>query len=312
VSRFFRTVWHVLTEAVTRWIGGHASQLGAALAYYFVFSIAPLLVVAIAIASWICGPAAVRGEVAHQLESFMGADAAATVQEMLKSSSHSHSASWITTLSTVIILYAASRGVASLKIALNTIWGVVPAPNRSWWWTVWDWTRAMLLVLACGGLLVVSLVLTIIFSWLAEYAPSAIDGYWPRAQLINLAVSVSVMFMLFSMIFKWLPDVKVTWGDVWFGAVVTSLLFLFGKEVLGVYLSHVATVSTYGAGSSLAMLLLWAYYSSQIFLLGGELVRAYAQQAGSCIEPKNAAVTLAPPANAPVDAAPQPVESPAR
>ena len=171
--------------------------------------------------------------------------------------------------------------MASLKIALNTIWGVAPAPNRSWWWTVWDWARAMLLVLACGGLLVVSLVLTVLFSWLATYTPATIDGLLPRAQLINLAVSVIVMFLLFAMIFKWLPDVKTSWGDVWFGAAVTSLLFLLGKEVLGVYLGHVATVSPYGAGSSLAMLLLWAYYSSQILLLGGELVRAYARAAGS-------------------------------
>jgi membrane protein len=115
----------------------------------------------------------------------------------------------------------------------------------------------------------------------------------PRAQLINLAVSVIVLFLLFAMIFKWLSDVKIAWGDVWFGAAVTSLLFLVGKEVLGVYLGHVATISPYGAGSSLAVLLLWAYYSAQIFLLGGELVRAYAEQAGSKIEPKNEAVTTA-------------------
>jgi membrane protein len=294
VKHFFRAVGRVLTQAVRRWIGGHASQLGAALAYYFVFSIAPLLVVAIAVASWVCGPAAVRGEVANQLESFMGADAAATVQELLRSAGRSHSASWITGLSTVIILFAASNGVAALKNALNSIWGVVPAPHRSWWWTVWDWARAMLLVLASGGLLVMSLVLTIVFSSLAAYAPDAIDGFLPRAQLINLAVSVTMMFLLFAMIFKWLPDVKISWSDVWFGAAVTSVLFLLGKEVLGVYLGHVAAVSPYGAGSSLAMLLLWAYYSSQILLLGGELVRAYADQAGSRIEPKNSAVTVNP------------------
>ena len=139
----------------------------------------------------------------------------------------------------------------------------------------------MLLVLAFGGLLVVSLVLTTILSSLAQFAPDAIDGIVPRAEMINTAVSAIVMFLLFAMIFKWLPDVKITWSDVWAGAAMTSLLFLVGKEVLAVYLTHVGAASIYGAGSSLALLLLWAYYSSQILLLGGELVRVYAEEVGS-------------------------------
>ena len=122
----------------------------------------------------------------------------------------------------------------------NTIWGVAAtARPRSWWWTLWGWGRAMLLVLAFGGLLVVSLVLTTILSSIATYAPTAIDGIVPRAELINTAVSAIVMFLLFAMIFKWLPDVKIVWSDVWAGAVVTTVLFLLGKEVLATYLTHV-------------------------------------------------------------------------
>ncbi|HEY1784363.1 MAG TPA: YihY/virulence factor BrkB family protein [Pirellulales bacterium] len=288
MKHFWVGVWRVLTHTLRRWAHGSSSRLGAGLAYYFVFSIAPLLVVAIAVASWVFGEAAIRGEVASQLQSFMGSEGAATVQEMLRNAKRSRSTSLITGLSTVIILFAASQGVAALRDALNTIWGVT-ARRRSWWWTLWGWGRAMLLVLAFGGLLVVSLVLTTILSSLAAYAPTAIDGFVPRAELINTAVSAIVVFLLFAMIFKWLPDVKIVWSDVWAGAGVTTVLFLLGKEVLASYLTHVGAASAYGAGSSLALLLLWAYYSSQILLLGGELVRVYAEEIGSRVGLKKAA-----------------------
>jgi len=281
VKHFWSVTWSILAQTVRRWARGSSSQLGAGLAYFFVFSIAPLLVVAIAIASRVFGEAAIRGEVAAQLESFMGPEGAATVQEMLRNAAHSTSASWITGLSTGIILYAASRGVAALRDALNTIWGVKTSHHRSWWWTIWGWGRAMLLVLAFGGLLVVSLLLTTILSSVAAFAPDAIDHVVPRAELTNLAVSAVVMFLLFAMIFKWLPDVALRWRDVWAGSAVTTALFLVGKEILAAYLTHVGAASVYGAGSSLALLLLWAYYSSQILLLGGELVRVYTEQVGS-------------------------------
>jgi len=281
VKHFWPAAWRVLTHTVRRWAHGTSSRLGAGLAYYFVFSIAPLLVVAIAVASWVFGEAAIRGEVASQLQSFMGTEGATTVQEMLRNAKRSDSASWVTGLSTAIILFAASQGVAALRDALNTIWGVSTVRRRSWWWTLWGWGRAMLLVLAVGGLLVVSLALTTILSTIAAYAPTAIDGIVPRAQLTNTGVSAIVMFLLFAMIFKWLPDVKLVWSDVWAGAAVTSGLFLLGKEVLAIYLTHVGAASAYGASSSLALLLIWAYYSSQILLLGGELVRVYAEEVGS-------------------------------
>ena len=186
--------------------------------------------------------------------------------------------------------------------------------NRSWWWTLWGWGRAMLLVLAFGGLLVVSLVLTTVLSSLAAFAPDAIDGIVPRAELINTVVSAIVMFLLFAMIFKWLPDVKIAWSDVWAAAGVTSLLFLVGKEVLAVYLAHVGAASIYGAGSSLALLLLWAYYSSQILLLGGELVRVYAEEVGSHVGMNVPAAAGATPAvsGGRVDSPPQTVETKTR
>jgi membrane protein len=294
VKHFWPAAWRVLTHTVRRWAHGSSSRLGAGLAYYFVFSIAPLLVVAIAVASWVFGEAAIRGEVASQLQSFMGTEGAETVQEMLRDAKRSNSASWITGLSTVVILFAASQGVAALRDALNTIWGVSAARRRTWWWTVWGWGRAMLLVLAVGGLLVVSLVLTTILSSIAAYAPTAIDGIVPRAELITTVVSAIVMFLLFAMIFKWLPDVKTVWSDVWAGAAVTTVLFLLGKEVLAIYLTHVGAVSAYGAGSSLALLLLWAYYSSQILLLGGEMVRVYAEEVGSHVGRKTPPATVPP------------------
>ncbi|HEX4145226.1 MAG TPA: YihY/virulence factor BrkB family protein [Pirellulales bacterium] len=315
MKRFWLAAWRVLAHTARRWAHGSSSRLGAGLAYYFVFSIAPLLVVAIAVASWVFGEAAIRGEVASQLESFMGSEGAATVQEMLRNAKQSHSASWITGLSTAIILFAASQGVAALRDALNTIWGVSAAVRRrGWWWTLWGWGRAMLLVLAFGGLLVVSLVLTTVLSSIAAYAPTAIDGFVPRVELINTVVSAIVMFLLFAMIFKWLPDVKIAWSDVWAGSAVTTVLFLLGKEVLAMYLTHVGAASAYGASSSLALLLLWAYYSSQILLVGGELVRVYAEEIGSHVGQKTPATTppATPPIEPPSNRAPQSIEPPAQ
>ena len=212
-----------------RWAHGSSSRLGAGLAYYFVFSIAPLLLVAIAVASRVFGEAAIKGEVASQLQTFMGPEGAATVQELLRNATRSSSAPWITGLSTAIILFAASQGVAALRDAPNTIWGVAALPIA---------VGGGPCGAGAGDAAGAGLRRTVGRLAGADDDPvvagrlrtDAIDWIVPRAELINTAVSAIVMFLLFAMIFKWLPDVKIGWSDVWAGAAVTPVCFCWAKK----------------------------------------------------------------------------------
>jgi membrane protein len=287
-----RFVWQLLKETYQEWRDDRVPRLGAALAYYTIFSIAPLLVIAVALAGAIWRKAAVSDQLAVQLESLVGRRAALAIQEMISGISYSRGGALATWLSLGALAFGASGVVLAIKDAMNTIWGVREAPGRGWRGTVRDRLLSLALVLSVGFLLLVSLVLTALLKFLSSYAAQWGAFSLPVAQFINLAVTTCVVTLLFATIFKLLPDVRIAWRDVWVGAILTATLFMAGKELIGLYLGRVSAGSAYGAVGSIGIVLLWAYYSSQILLLGAEFTQVYARRTGTRIEPKPGAIRI--------------------
>jgi len=274
----------VLKEAGGEWVEDKASRLGAALAYYTVFSLAPLLVIVIAVAGFFFGPEAAQGQIAGQIRSVVGEEGAQAVQDMIKHAQHPGASALASAVGVVILLCGAAGLFGQLQDALNTIWEIQPKPGRGVWGFIRDRFLSFSMVLGTCFLLLVSLVISA-----ALAALGSLFGEWQASvvgQAVNFVVSFAVITGLFAMIFRFLPDAKIAWRDVWLGAVVTSLLFSVGKFAIGLYLGHSSVGSAYGAAGSLAVLLVWIYYSAQIFLFGGELTKAFADHFGSRIVPK--------------------------
>lgn len=264
-------------RALRAWWDDNALHLGAALAYYTLFAIAPVLLVAIAIAGLAFGPEAVRGEIVGELQALVGRDGAAAVQTMLEGASQRRSGLLATVIGSITFVFAATGAFLELQMVLNTIWRVKPNPTVDIAAYIIDRLRSFGIVLAIGFLLLVSLVisaaLAAVSDWVAQRAP-ALPLLW---QALNVIVSLGVITTLFAMLYKFLPDVELTWHDVATGAFVTALLFTIGKQAIGFYLGQSATASSYGAAGSVIVLLLWVYYSTQIVLLGAEFTRLYAE-----------------------------------
>jgi membrane protein len=264
--------------ALAAWWNDNALRLGASLAYYTLFAIAPVLLVAIAIAGLAFGPDAVRGEITGQLQELMGRDGAAAVQALLEGASRRQAGVTATVVGSVTFVLAATGAFLELQAALNTIWRVTPEPTLDPGGFLWDRLRSFGLVLAVGFLLLVSLAvsagLAALAAWLGRMAP-ALPWLW---QGVNVVVSIAVISALFALLFKFLPDVALEWDDVAIGAFVTAVLFTIGKQVIGLYLGQSATASTYGAAGSVIVLLLWVYYTSQLVLFGAEFTRLYAER----------------------------------
>jgi membrane protein len=254
------------------------ARLGAALAYYSIFSVGPLVLIAIAVAGLLFGQDAVRGEVSAQMQGFLGNSGAQAVQSMLADASRPREGIFATVFGVGTLLFAAVGVVVQLKDALNTVWGVEIKKSG-----VWQFIRTYLVslagVLSLGFLLLVSLLVSTVLAAgsksLAPYLPEAL------LQVVSSAVSFAFITVLFAMMFKWLPDAEVAWRDVWAGAAVTALLFEIGKFLIGLYIGKQGLESTFGAAASLVVLLIWVYYSSQIVLMGAEFTRAYAARHGS-------------------------------
>ena len=287
-NRAFR----LLKATFDDWMEDNALRLSAALAYYSIFSIAPLLVIAISVAGLVLGDEAVRGQLEYQLHAYIGPQAAAGVQSMVQSASRP-SESWTGAIVGFAILLLGASGVfGQLKDALNTIWEVKPKGGAG----VWGFLRARLLnfgmVLVIGFLLLTSLLMTTALAALNGYF-EGIFGVPPFVGvLLGTAVSFSIVTTLFAFIFKVLPDARIGWRDVWIGAVVTALLFEVGKFGLGFYLGRESTASSFGAAGSVVLLLLWVYYASCILLFGAEFTQVYARETGREILPAAGAVPV--------------------
>ena len=281
-----RKVGKLLQKTFQEWQEDKAARIAAALAYYTVFSISPLLVIAIAIAGAFFGQQAAQEEITAQLTQLVGEDIVKPILVTLKNISQPEIrgiASWI---SIAVLLLGASGIFAQLQDALNTVWNVKPQPGQG----ILPFLRrrlfSFLMVLAIGFLLILSLMISAVISTLSRYRVDFLPGSAILWENIDFIVSLSLITFLFCLMFKYVPDAKIAWKDVVVGSVITALLFLFGKFLLGLYLSMGSLGSAYGAAGSLIVFLAWVYYSAQIVLLGAEFTHVYTRMYGSKIRPK--------------------------
>jgi len=282
----------LLKQTASEWSEDKAPRLGAALAFYSVLSIAPLVVIVLAIAGLVFGAEAARGELVAQIEGMVGRDGARAIEEMIANAQRPSRGILATVLGAVTLLLGASGVFGQLQDALNTIWEVEPKSGRGLWGFIKDRFLSFTMVLGTGFLLLVSLVISAGLHMVGEY----MSGLMPAAewiwQIANFMISFSIITLLFALIFKIVPDAKVAWRDVWVGAALTAALFTAGKFVLGWYLGRGTVGSAYGAAGSLVVLLVWIYYSAQILFFGAEFTQVYAKRRGAQIVPAEDAVPL--------------------
>lgn len=284
-----KAVWGLFQETFSEWNKDKASRLAAALAYYTVFSLAPLLIIVIAIAGSVFGEEAARGEIVKQIQGLVGRDGAEVIETAIENASKPTEGTIASIISLVALLFGASGVFAELQDALNTVWEVQPQPGRGIINVIRSRFLSFSMVLGIGFLLLVSLVLSAILAALVNFVGNVLPGLDFLWQLANFIISFVITTLLFGLIYKVLPDVKITWSDVWIGAAITSLLFSIGRFLLGLYLGNSSFGSTYGAAGSLVIILAWVYYASQILFFGAEFTQVYSRRYGSQIVPaKNA------------------------
>jgi len=268
----FRTVLDLFKRAIQRFIAMDTLTMGAALAYYTVFSLAPLVLIAVSIAGMVYGEQAAEGQLATELESAAGPAVANAIQEMVNNTRNTGGSTSASVIGVIILLFGASGVFVQLQSSLNAIWKVEPRKTTGVWAFISDRLHTFALVLGIGFLLLVSLVINTALSAMSKYiAP----GQTLLAQILNQVVSFGFITLLFALIFKVLPDRKIGWDDVWIGAASTSLLFTVGKYLLGVYLARGSVTSAFGAAGSLVVILLWVYYASQLVLFGAQFTQVY-------------------------------------
>jgi membrane protein len=285
-----REVWAIVKETVNDWLDDGAMRLAAALAYYSLLSLAPLLVISVAIAGLVFGQDAARGRVAGELGAVVGGEAAQGIQSVV-ASAHSPVSGVLSTIVGVVTLFVGASGVfGELQSSLNSIWEVKPKPGRGIWGELKDRFLSFTMVLGVAFLLLVSLVLNSILSAIGAKFTGLLPGGELVWQALNVAFSLSVITGLFALIFKYVPDVDIQWRDVWLGAAVTALLFTVGKFLLALYLGKAAIGSSYGAAGSLIALVVWVYYAAQILLLGAEFTQVQARRSGREIRPARGAL----------------------
>ncbi|OWY66265.1 ribonuclease BN [cyanobacterium TDX16] len=287
-----KTIISLLRETFTEWNEDKASRLAAALAYYTVFSLAPMLIIAIAIAGAVFGEEAARGEIVTQIQGLVGRDGAKFIETAIEGASKPRAGTIASLISIAVLLFGASGLFAQLQDSLNTIWEVQPKPGRGLIGILRDRFLSFTMVLGVGFLLLVSLVLSAGLSGLVNFLGSLLPGIGALLQLANFVLSFAVTTLLFGLIYKVLPDVKIAWSDVWSGAIVTSLLFSIGRFALGLYLGNSSFGSTYGAAGSVVIILVWVYYAAQILFFGAEFTQVYARRYGSRIVPTKNAIPL--------------------
>ncbi|HEX6707014.1 MAG TPA: YihY/virulence factor BrkB family protein [Albitalea sp.] len=277
-----RAFWTLVKDTVSAWTQDRVPSMGAALAYYTVFSIAPLLLIVIAVAGLVFGAEAAQGAIVAQLQGLLGESAAQTIEDLLRSVSEPKESLIATAIGVVLLLLGATTVLAELQDDLDRIW---KAPERARPSGVWGWIRARLLsfglILGLGFLLLVSLVASAGIAALGDWWGPLFRGWEAVAQAVDVVISFALVTVMFALIYRFMPDVPVRWRDVWVGAAVTALLFTIGKTLIGLYLGKSSVVSGFGAAGSLAVLLLWVYYSAQIFLLGAEFTQVFAHAYGS-------------------------------
>jgi membrane protein len=276
----------LVKKTAQHWNNDNAARLAAALSYYTIFSIAPILIIAIAVAGFILGRQTVQTQLLAQIQSYVGKSAADLVRSMIQESNNLGASILATGLGTITLLLGASGLFGQLREALNAIWQVEPRPDGGLISTLSQRLLTFFMVLGVGLLLLVSLLLDTGISAVNHFSSGFLPGISLFWQIANQVVSFAIFVLMFALIYKILPDAEIAWNDVWLGAFVTSLLFSIGKYLIGFYLGREGTTSAYGAAGSLVLLLLWVYYSAQIFFFGAEFTQVYARCYGVRIQLK--------------------------
>lgn len=287
----FKTIWDTGKTIIDEYSNDKVPKLAAALSYYTVFSVAPLLVIAIAVAGAIFGADAAQGRIVQELKSLVGYDGAQLIQTAIRKTNQTGGGMIATIISVVTLGIAATAAFIELQDSLNIIWKVKPKPAGAF---LKEFLKSRItsfaLVVAMGFLLLVSLLVSAGLSALEDYLGSILSIAPVVLQVANLLISLGVVYVLFVLLFKVLPDVKNSWRDVWIGALVTTILFVAGKFLIGLYLGRGSIGSTYGAAGSMAILLVWVYYSAQILFLGAEFTYVYSTKFGTGAKPSEHAV----------------------
>lgn len=281
-----KDLWTLLKKTYQDWSADKSSQLAAALAYYTIFSLAPLLVIAIAVAGFVWGAEAARGAIDNQISGLVGAQGAEQVQTMIQSASQPGKGVLATIIGVVVLILGATGVFNQLQDSMNTIFEVKNKTGLGIWAMIRERFLSFAMVVAIGFLLLVSLVITAALSLLNEAMLNTFPGFEFLMQVVNFLVSFGVVTLLFAVMFKYLPDIKIAWKDTLLGAAVTSLLFTIGRTAIGLYLGNSDVGGAFGAAGSLIVLLVWLYYSGQILFFGAEFTQIYAEEYGNGIEPK--------------------------
>jgi len=288
----FKGIWEVLKNAFTGFSDHKVTKLSGSLAYYTVFSMAPLLVVIISLCGIFLGQEAAQGQIYSQLSGFLGSDTAAQLQEIIKKASLGDKSTVAFVIGVVTLLVGSTTVFADIQDSINTIWGLKPKPKRGWLKLLQNRFLSFSVIISLGFILLVSLGIT-----------AVLDGFSARLQarfsdisviffyILNQVITLAVISLIFGVIFRVLPDAIIKWKDVILGSIVTAVLFMIGKFGISIYIGQSDVGSTYGAAGSLVIVLLWTYYSSIILYFGAEFTKAYAMAYGSEIHPSHYAVT---------------------
>lgn len=279
----WRSIWRLLKETVDEWQQDKVDRMAAALAYYTLFSIAPLLVIAVAVAGAVFGQEAARGEVVTQIQGLLGKAGAEVVQTALANTQNPQAGNGIvpTLISTLVLIFGASGVFVQLQDSLNAVWNVEVSSKAGVKAVVRKRIFSFAMVITIGFILMISLVVSAGLAALSTFTNQLFPALTSLWKLLNLGISLGTFTFLFALIYKYIPDIKIAWRDVLVGAAFTSVLFSIGKELLGLYLGNGAFGSTYGAAGSLVTVLAWIYYSVQIMLFGAEFTQVYTRKYGS-------------------------------
>jgi membrane protein len=266
------------TKAIYAWLDDRAPTMGAAIAYYTVFSLAPMLVMVIAVAGLAFGQQAAEGALFGELADLVGPESAAAVQAMLRSASGTWSGIFATAVGIGTLIIAATAVLGELQSALNLIWKAPPSGGLGLWHLVKSRLLSLSVILVIGFLLLVSLVISTALAAFSDYLDWILPGLATILHIVHLTLSFGFTTVLFAMMFKILPDHAVEWEEVWLGAAIAALLFTVGKNLISLYIGSSNMASAYGAAGALIIVLVWVYYSAQILLLGAEFSKAYSDQ----------------------------------
>jgi membrane protein len=275
-----RFAYELLRDSLVAFFDDRAMRKAAALAYYTLFSLAPLLIISIAIAGAVFGAEAARGEIISQIRGLVGDEAAKAIEGMLRNASQPSTNAWAAIIGLATLIFGATTAFAELKQGLDQIWEAPPSKLKGVWYTLRTRLLSFGVILSIGFLLLVSLVFSA--------AVTALQRLWLLAdttgvvlQSVNLLLSFTLVATMFAMLYKLLPSVRIAWHDVIIGSIVTALLFTVGKFFIGLYLGHSAVTSSYGAAGAVILIMVWVYYSALIFLFGAEFTKTFARRRGS-------------------------------